>query len=289
MYTSNGLEKIILATDGSKYAEAADDATIALARGSRAEVRVVHVWNLDIRQRHCAWDVEVRSEARHLLDATVGRLTKAGIHAEGAILRADSDHVAAAVVASAKTFNADLVVIGSRGLSDWQSMLDQTVSHQLLSAADCPLLMVRGRTLTTGQAQRVLLAVSGGDDIGRAARAAIAVASAPDCLVVVVHAGQLLEVAYGAPRSETEDETRAPIAKAITLIEEAGIAARGIATQPGRVADVIARIANTWDVDLIVTGSSRMGDLGSMVLGSVSHELLHASGRPVLTAGLALS
>jgi nucleotide-binding universal stress UspA family protein len=288
MSTSSGLEKIILATDGSKYAEAAVDATIKLARGSRAEVRVLNVWNLDIRQRHCAWDVEVRCEARQLLEATVERLTKAGVHAEGAILRADGDHVAAAVLATARTFNADLVVIGSRGLSDWQSMLDQRVSHQLLSGADCPLLMVRGRTPTAGRASRVLLALAGGDDIGRTARMAIAVAPAPDCLVLVVHAGQLLQEPQGTLHS-TDDETRAPIAKALTLLDEAGISARGVATQPGRVADVIARIANTWDVDVIVTGSSRMGDLASMVLGSVSHELLHAAGRPVLTAGLALS
>jgi nucleotide-binding universal stress UspA family protein len=99
----------------------------------------------------------------------------------------------------------------------------------------------------------------------------------------------LLEESHGALNSDTEDETRAPIAKAIKLIEEAGISARGVATQRGRIADVIVRVANTWDVDLIVTGSSHMGDLANMVLGSVSHERLHASVRPVLTAELARS
>jgi nucleotide-binding universal stress UspA family protein len=219
MFTSNGPEKIVLATDGSKYAEAAVDATIALARGSRAEVRVVHVWNLDIRQRHSAWDVEVRSEARHLLDATVERLTKAGIHAEGAILRADSDHVAAAVVTTAKTFDADLVVIGSRGLYDWQSILDQRVSHQLMSVTDCPLVMVRGRTTTARPPQRVLLAVAGGDDITRAARAAIAVASAPDCLVVV--GGCLDQYPGGMAKLAAEWKPRRkekPVAKAIEIL-----------------------------------------------------------------------
>jgi nucleotide-binding universal stress UspA family protein len=281
MDTLKGLDKIVLATDGSQHAEAAVNATIALARGSRAEVRVVNVWNLDIRQRHCAWDVDVRSEARQLLDATVARLTAAGVRAEGAILRADSDHVAAGVVVTAKTFEADLVVVGSRGLSTWQSMLNQGISHQLLSAVDCPLLIVRSRTATARPPQRLLLAIACGDDLGQAARAVVAVASAPDCLVLVVHAGQFC--------SETEDGTLATIAKVIKLLEKAGISARGVVTQPGPAADVIARVADTWNVDLIVSGSSRMGDLASMVLGSVSHEQIRAAMQPSLTGGLALS
>src|ERR1700694_1144510 len=158
MDTSKGLKKIVLATDGSKEAEPAVRATIALARESPAEVRVVHVWNLDIRQRHCPWDVEVRTEARQLLEATVQSLTSAGVRTEGAILRADSEHVAAAVVATAKNFDADQVVVGSRGLSSWQSLLNQGVSHQLLSGVDCPLLIVRGRTATAKAIQRVLMA-----------------------------------------------------------------------------------------------------------------------------------
>ncbi|HEV2027966.1 MAG TPA: universal stress protein [Candidatus Dormibacteraeota bacterium] len=288
MDTSKGLEKIVLATDGSFHAEAAVDATIALARGSHAEVRVVHVWNLHIRHRHCPWDVELRGEARRVLDSTVERLTGAGVHADGAILRADGDHVAAAVAITARSFGADLLVVGSRGISDLQSMLEHSVSHQLLASVDCPLLIVRGATATQ-RPQRVLMVVASGDDIGRAARAAIAVASAPDCLVLVVHAGQLIAGAQGTVYAEAADETPATIAKAIKLIEQAGISARGVMTQPGRAADVIARVAHTWDVDMIVAGSSRMGDLASMVLDSVSHEQLESSVQPARTAELAPS
>src|ERR1700687_237033 len=287
MGTSQRLEKIVLATDGSLHAEAAVEATIALARGSHAEVRVVHVWNLEIRHRHCPWDVELRGEASGVLDGAVERLTGAGVRADGAILRADGDHVAAAVAITARSFGADLLVVGSRGISDLQSMLEHSVSHQLLASVDCPLLIVRGGT-TTRKPARVLLVVAAGDDIGRAARAAIAVASTPDCLVLVVHAGQLIAGAQGTVHAEAEDETPATIATAIKLIEQAGISARGVITQTGRTADVIARVANTWDVDIIVAGSSRMGDLASMVLDSVSHEQLAASMPPALTAELVL-
>jgi nucleotide-binding universal stress UspA family protein len=288
MDTSTGLEKIVLATDGSDQAEAAVNATIALARRSHAEVRVVHVWNLDIRHRHCPWDVELRGEARRALEGTVERFTWAGVRADGAILRADGEHVAAAVAITARSFGADLLVVGSHGTSDLQSMLEHSASHQLFASVDCPLLIVRGM-IATKSPQRVLLVVARGDDIDRAARAAIAVASGSDCLVLVVHAGQLIAGAQGTVHAEAEDEAPATIAKVIKLIERAGISARGVMTQPGRAADVIARVAHTWDVGMIVAGSSRMGDLASMVLDSVSHESIKASMPPVLTPEPALS
>jgi nucleotide-binding universal stress UspA family protein len=284
MSTSRGFKKIILATDGSEQAEAAVDSTIALARASSAEVRVVHVWNLEVHQRHEQWDIEVRSEAQHMLDATVERLTTGGVRAEGLILRADSDHIAAAVAIAAKNFSADLVVVGSRGLSNWQSMRKHSVSHQLLSSVDCPLLMVRGRTATVRPLQRVLLAVAGGDDIGPAANSAIAAASPAGAQVLVAHVAQLFVGAQGLAYSEPEHEIQATMARAIKLIEEAGLSAKGVVAHPGPVAEVISSVAEVWDVDLVVVGSSRMGDLASMVLGSVSHDLLHASLRPVLIA-----
>lgn len=280
--------RILLATDGSDEAAAAVDATLAFAHGSPAEVRVVHVLNLEIHQRHGRRDGEVRIEARQLLDSTVDRLRTAGLHAGSAILRADSGHVAAAVAINAINFGADLMVIGSR-LSNWQAMVDSTVSHQLVATVDCPLLIVRGRRAAVRPPQRVLLAIAGGEDIGPATHAAMAAASAPGSLVLVVHAADLTAGARGVVYSVIEDEIQATIASAIKLIEDAGIAARGVVAHSGRVADVIARVADMWEVDVIVAGSSRIGDLVSMVLGSVSRDMLHASVRPVPVAEPVLS
>jgi len=44
----------------------------------------------------------------------------------------------------------------------------------------------------------------------------------------------------------------------------------------------VAEIARDADADLIVIGSSRMGDIGSLFLGSVSFDLLQMTDRPAL-------
>ena len=73
--------------------------------------------------RDGVWEVVTRSEARALLTGTVKWLRALGVEADGLLICADMKHVAAAVADSARDFEADLVVIGSRGLTDWQSLI----------------------------------------------------------------------------------------------------------------------------------------------------------------------
>ena len=286
MNTPNGFKRVLLATDGSQEADAAVDATIGLVRDaySSAEVRVVHAWNLEVHHHHGYWDVEVRSEAEKLVGATVERLKAAGVRADSEILRADSDHVADAVALAAREFGADLVVLGSRGLSDWQSMFKHSVSHKVLSAVDCPVLIVRGHTFPAGGPRRVLLAIAGGDDLAPGVRASVAAAAAPESKVMVVHVTQAIFGAPGLAYVEPDYEIRATMAAAARLLGEAGVPSEGIVAHAGPVAKTVGEIAEGWKADVIVIGSSRMGDLGSLVLGSVSHYLLRTTGRPVLIA-----
>jgi nucleotide-binding universal stress UspA family protein len=284
MSATKRFERILLATDGSEAAQAAVDATIAIAKSPTAKVRVAHVWNLEVHHRHGVWDIEMRNEAEKLVDVTVERLLKAGVIAEREIDRADSNHVAAAIALSAREFKADLVVIGSRGLSDWQSMTRHSVSHDLLCAVDCPLLIVRGWAAgSPTRVSKIVLAIAGGDDLAPAARAAVAVAG-PDASVMVVHVAQAIVGAQGFAYVESEEEIRDTMSHASELLLAANVNVQGVVAHQGPVAKAVAEIAANWNADLIVIGSSRMGDVGSIFLGSVSHELLHMTDRPVLIA-----
>jgi nucleotide-binding universal stress UspA family protein len=285
MDTTKGFKRILLATDGSEQSDAAADAAISFATASSAEVRVVHVWNLEVHHRHGYWDVEVRREAEQLVDLLVARLRDAGVKADREICRADSAHVAGAVASAARDFNADLVVVGSRGLSDWQSLLQHSVSHELLSSLQCPLLVVHGKPTQSGaDGKRVLLAIAGGDDIVPGVRAATAAAAAPGSEVLVVHVMQAFIGAQGFAYVEPEEEVEATMARAIQLLQDAGVKAEGIVAHSGPVARAVVELAAGCKADVIVTGSARTGDLSSLLLGSVSHDLMKASDRPVLIA-----
>lgn len=282
--TQKRFERIYLATDGSEQSQAAVEATIAIAKSPTVKVRVAHVWNLEVHHRHGHWDLEVRSEAEKLVDETVMRLFHAGVIADRQIIRADSNHVAAAIAVEAKEFEADLVVVGSRGLSDWRSLREHSVSRQLLCAVDCPVLIARGwPSGAPGKVSKILMAIAGGDDLAPAARAAVAVAQ-PEASVMVVHVAQAIFGAQGFAYVESDQEIHQTMARACEMVTDAGVPVQGMVAHRGPVATAVAEIAKDWNADLIVIGSSRMGNIGSLFLGSVSHDLLHMTDRPILIA-----
>lgn len=278
-------QKILLATDSSPESEAALAVAASFAQTSRACVRVVHVWNLEVHHRHGVWDVEMRSEAEKLIGDAVKRLRASGVEADGEVVRADTGHVAAAVAQAARQFDADLVVIGSRGLSDWQSLTRHSVSHALLTKIDRPVLIVHGTaTAPSTIARRVLVAIAGGDDIAPAIRAAIAAASAPGSRVLVLHVAQALFTGFGTAYVETDAETQATVKEAAALLTDAGVPVETMIAEPGPVAKTVAEMGMKWKADLIVVGSARLSDVGSLIFGSVTHGLLQVSDRPLLVA-----
>lgn len=285
MSNEETFRRIVLATDGSEQSEAAVAVAASFARAAGAIVRVAHVWSLEVHHRHGVWDVEMRSEADRLITDAVNRLRALGVDADGELSRADNNHVAAAIAEVARGFNADLVVIGSRGLTDWQSIVQHGVSHNVLSALDCPVLIVRGALDTAiYEPKRVLVAVAGGEDVARTMHAAIEVAAAAGSKVRVLHVAQTVFGAQGFAYVEPQEEIDATIKVAADMLRGAGIDGEALVAETGPVAKVVAQAAASWPADLIVIGSSRMSDLPGLLLGSVTHDLLRATDRPVLVA-----
>src|SRR5215467_7135659 len=287
MEETHRFKKILLATDGTPEAEAAVDAAISLARFGPANVCVLHVWNLERREQGGHWHIEPYSEADALVQGTVDRLADARVIAGKEIYRADHAHVAEAIAAVAKDSRADLVVVGSRGLSDWQSIFKHSVSHQILKLVDCPVLVVRGDRGHSGfgKPRRIMVAVAGGDDVKLATDAAIAVAQTVSAQALVVHVAQALIGVQGFAYVESREEIEQCVESAVKRLTDARIPTERIVIERGPVADELIAAAAAWNADLIVIGSSRMGDVASLIVGSVSHQVLHGADLPVLIAG----
>ena len=53
------------------------------------------------------------------------------------------EEVGEAIVEIANNEKADLLVLGSRGLSEFKGMLLGSVSHKVLQRSDCPVLVIK--------------------------------------------------------------------------------------------------------------------------------------------------
>ncbi len=141
-------EKIVLAVDGSDQARGAIAAAIDLAAKSRGEVLVVHVHDIGLVSRE-ATDLETRDEARLLTEAALEMVMKAGVSARSELRAARSCDVAKEILHAAKGFDADSIVLGSRGLGDFAGLLLGSVAHRVIQLADCPVIVVRAAAVAS--------------------------------------------------------------------------------------------------------------------------------------------
>ncbi len=135
-------ERILVAVDGSDYSRQALRTAIDLAAKFSSDVFVIHVDECD-RGRTAAYALESPVEATRLVADAVETVRGSGIEATGEVCDVATGHVAEAIVEAANDKHSNLIVMGSRGLSDAQAVLLGSVTHNVTQIADVPVLVDR--------------------------------------------------------------------------------------------------------------------------------------------------
>ena len=134
--------KIVLAVDGSDASRRAVSTTRDLARASGGQVLVLHYLEQEELTRGIALD-EAPAAARGIVESALAELRDAGVSAEGEVHTTLHGHVPQALLTRAASFSADVVVVGSRGLSDFSGLLVGSVAHKVIHLSSIPVLVVR--------------------------------------------------------------------------------------------------------------------------------------------------
>jgi nucleotide-binding universal stress UspA family protein len=135
-------ERIVVAVDNWDQARAALAAAVDLATKSRGGVLVVHVHDTGLASRETV-DLETQYDARLLTEAALEMVTRAGVNARSELRGARSSDVAKEIMQAARGFDADTIVLGSRGLGNLAGLLLGSVAHRVIQLADCPVVVVR--------------------------------------------------------------------------------------------------------------------------------------------------
>lgn len=136
-------EKMLLAVDGSEPSRRAVSVAGALAMRTGGEVLVLHVREREFVHRFGLVDVETPAEAMDVVDAVVRQLKDEGIAVRGEILATTIGRVARVIVDAAANEGAGIIVMGTRGLSDWGGLFLGSVTHRVLHLSEIPVLVVR--------------------------------------------------------------------------------------------------------------------------------------------------
>ena len=136
---------IVLGIDGSDHAAKATDVTAKLAKAVGSDVLFLMSSSGSPppkEHRPPTWNSLAR-DAVSLVEEAAARLKKEGIKAKEKVVTAPSGRVVPKILSAAEEANADLIVVGSRGLSDFSGLLLGSVSHKLIQHANCPVLVIR--------------------------------------------------------------------------------------------------------------------------------------------------
>lgn len=178
---------------------------------------------------------------------------------------------------------AQLVVIGDRGMGRLTGVLVGSVASALVSRSDCPVVVVRGRTSPPPGAP-VLVGVDGSPDSEAALAFAFDAAAARGVGLVAVLTW----------RDELgELPIRAFLDWDATMEREREVLAERLAGWSEKYPEVPVRrvvaedrparrlLAEAKDAQLLVVGSRGRGAVAGLLLGSVSHAVLHHAPCPV--------
>ncbi len=146
--------KILLATDGTKYGDAAANMLMNFKLTDGDEIKIVSVVDMalplsvDIYGGYLPDTTEIEKAAREnaekVLETTTANVRKAfgGKHPSisSDVLFGSPD---SRIVETAEEYGADLIILGSHGYKRWERLLLGSVSNSVVHHAHCSVLVVR--------------------------------------------------------------------------------------------------------------------------------------------------
>ncbi len=294
-------QKILACTDGSSYSIDAVEMAAILASKLHAEIKVLSVfstyyaepaylgvWAFTIPQESI--DASIQAQHREIEAQTKPVFERLGIIGE---TLQETGHPADCIVEVAKREHSDLIVMGSRGMGSFKSLLLGSVSDAVLHHAHCPVLILHGEhdAHKAEGLKRILLATDGSEGSSKAAHAALSLAQKFETPLTVVNVFEpflpLPEMASAEGQSEqTHDSLSARVLEVVcqqirSAAQEYGVVV-SVFQERGDPAESLVRFADEHQFDLIVMGSRGLGTFKSLLLGSVSHRIAHHAHCPVL-------
>jgi len=135
-------ERIALAVDGSEPAQRALPVAADIASKYGSEVIAVHVVE---QQLGLGGPIafETTEEATRVADEAARFLKDAGVSARTEARAALAGGAAQEIMDVAASEDVGLIVMGSRGMSDWQGLLVGSVAHKVLHLSSVPVLIIR--------------------------------------------------------------------------------------------------------------------------------------------------
>lgn len=291
MSLEHSIRRVLCATDFSSSAVVALDWASALALSEKAELHVVHAWQLPDPGALFAplggriGMPELAAEVAREVDLALAKVCEGHPVASRVVARGLPD---GAIVALARELGADLIVVGTHGRSGLAHVLLGSIAERVIRLSPVPVVTVPAvwgaRARATRPVQRILCPT----DLSATSESAVA-----EVMAMATRMGARVELAHVLdlpPYALRNDEVLSEIGRSVER-DLSDLAARhrteavGLRThvRTGVAADAILALAAELDCDLVALPTHGRRGAARFFLGSVAERIARTAARPVLT------
>jgi nucleotide-binding universal stress UspA family protein len=281
------MNRIVVGTDGSDHADRALHWAVTEAQLRGAAIELVHGYAL--HPRAAMFGRSDRQVAEALMDAVVERN-------RSLLERVEWDATVVPLLGGAATAlldigeDAELIVVGSRGLDGFAGLFVGATSYRTAAQASAPVAVIRDGGDARDGTRAVVVGVDGSRGSRRALRWALDEAEWRGVGLVVVYGyvvsphPALATVGTGEQlehmRLVAHDDAVAVVDDVLDDVDVPGKVEMERVITAGSPAGVL--LDNAGPDRLLVVGTRGRGALGRVVFGSVSHQCLHHAAGPVV-------
>lgn len=289
---------LLVTTDFSATAAAGVDWAMEIARSSGARIVVVHALappippavSPDFIALPPDFHEQYRQEAVRKLEAVVERVRAQGLEA---VADLEVGPAAPTVLDLAQKYAADVIVVGTRGLTGFRHLLLGSTAERIAHGATCPVLVVHPGDVDHHRPMRtVLVPTDFSEDANLAIRTAQRVLGAARnaAKLVLLHAYHLpveftaLGTVPVTPKlfADAAEQARKRLEDLAEPLRRQGWRVETLARE-GYPPAVIEAEATALSADLIAMGTHGRTGLRHLLLGSTAERVIQHAPCPVLT------
>lgn len=239
------INKILYADSGAENAQDMLKILLELPATKNAQVSILKVISPKTTQEESA----AQEEAQAKIDELVAKL---GTNCDEASCKVEEGEPKTTVLKVAQEVDADLIIMGSRGLGKLQSILSNSVSQYVFQLTDRSMLLVKD-DIYVKKLKRVMVAIDKSPAAGYALELTLSLLQGyQDAEIFLTRVNPDLDPNVNL--SQEEMESNPILAPAIAKIKRLGLQYRCLVTG-GRPAQKICSLAEARNIDLLVLGS----------------------------------
>lgn len=147
------IKTILVATDFSTDADAAVEAGIDLAKAFGSKLELFHAYYVEIPSIYAGFGGDftqpsdildpIRKGAEAAMSQLIEKVATSGVDVQGGVAM---EHAARAIIDEAERLLADLIVMGTRGLTGLEHLLLGSTTERVIRLANCPVLTVKAKS-----------------------------------------------------------------------------------------------------------------------------------------------